>query len=156
MPFNLITTKNEDIKALEKEHNEITGQIILKEKALENTFSMLEKTSESAQKYLSIKIDELSNELDKLKSDEHKINLKISSIHLSSKSEINTIEIFRLLISEKGRMKINNFLHSQSVKLIITPVRKKYYSVDIYHADKHIDTIDVSPDGYTARKGTHT
>lgn len=43
MPFNLITTKNEDIKALEKEHNEITGQIILKEKALENTFAMLEK-----------------------------------------------------------------------------------------------------------------
>ena len=155
MPFNLITTKNEDIKALEKEHNEITGQIILKEKALENTFAMLEKTSESAQKYISIKIDELSSELDKLKTDEHKINLKISSIHLSSKSDINTKEIFRLLISEKGRMKINNFLHSQSVKLIITPLRKKYYSIDIYHADKHLDTIDVTPDGYTARRGIH-
>ena len=155
MPFDLITTKNEDIKALEKEHNEIAGQIILKEKALGNIFAMLEKTSESAQKYISIKIDELSNELDKLKLDEHKISLKISSIHLSSKSEINTIEIFRLLISEKGRMKINNFLHSQSVKLIITPLRKKYYSIDIYHADKHLDTIDVTPDGYTARKGIH-
>jgi len=155
IPFHLITTKNEDIKALEKEHNEIAGQIILKEKALENIFAMLEKTSESAQKYISIKIDELSNELDKLKSDEHKINLKISSIHLSSKSEINTIEIFRLLISEKGRIKINNFLHSQSVKLIITPLRKKYYSIDVYHADKHIDTIDVTPDGYTARKSIH-
>lgn len=64
------------------------------------------------------------------------------------------IAIFRLLISPRGRMKINNFLHSQSIKIIITPARKKYYSVDIYHADKHIDTINVTPNGYTSENKT--
>ena len=155
IPFSLITTKNEDFKTLEKEHNEILGRIILKEKALENTFSILEKTSDSAQKYISIKIDELSDDLDKLKLEERKVSLKISSLDLSRKSEINTIEIFRLLISARGRMKINNFLHSQSIKIIITPARKKYYSVDIYHADKHIDAINVTPDGYTSENKAH-
>ncbi|MQU01784.1 recombinase family protein [Pseudomonas sp. FSL R10-2245] len=155
IPFSLITTKNEDFKALEKEHNEILGQIILKEKALENTFSILEKTSDSAQKYITVKIDELSSDLDRLKLEERKVSLKISSMDLSRASEINTIEIFRLLISARGRMKINNFLHSQSIKIIITPARKKYYSVDIYHADEHVDTINVTPDGYTSENKAH-
>ena len=93
--------------------------------------------------------------LDRLKLEERKVSLKISSMDLSRASEINTIEIFRLLISARGRMKINNFLHSQSIKIIITPARKKYYSVDIYHADEHVDTINVTPDGYTSENKAH-
>lgn len=155
IPFYKIIVKNDDIKALEKQHDEICGQIIIKEKALENNFSILEKSSESAQKYIMNRIDEVSQELDKLKANEHKINLKISSVHLATKSDLNVMEIYRLLITEKGRVRINNFLHSQKIKLIITPVVKKFFALDIYHDDKHIDTIDVTPEGYTARHKPH-
>jgi len=155
IPFHKIIVKNEDIKALEKEHQEIAGQIIIKEKALENNFSILEKSSDSAQKYITNRIDEVSQELDKLKADEQKLNLKISSMHHATKSDLKVMEIYRLLITEKGRIRINNFLHSQKIKLIITPVKKKYFSLDIYHDDKHIDTIDVTPDGYTAHHKPH-
>ncbi len=155
IPFHKIIVKNEDIKALEKEHQEIAGQIIIKEKALANNFSILEKSSESAQKYITNRIDEVSQELDKLKVDEHKLNLQINSLHLTTKSDLKSIEIFRLLITEKGRIKINNFLHSQKIKLIITPVKKKFFTVDIYHDEKHIDTIDVTPDGYAAHDKPH-
>lgn len=155
IPFHKIIVKNEDIKALEKEHQEIAGQIIIKEKALANNFSILEKSSDSAQKYITNRIDEVSQELDKLKADEHKLNLKISSMHYATKSDLNVMEIYRLLITEKGRIRINNFLHSQKIKLIIKPVKKKYFALDIYHDDKHIDTIDVTPDGYTAHHKPH-
>ena len=155
IPFHKIIVKNDDIKALEKEHQEIAGQIIIKEKALANNFSILEKSSDSAQKYITNRIDKVSQELDKLKADEHKLNLKISSMHLATKSDVNVMEVYRLLITEKGRIRINNFLHSQKIKLIITPVKKKFFVLDIYHDDKHIDTIDVTPDGYVARRGLH-
>lgn len=120
-----------------------------------NNFSILEKSSDSAQKYITNRIDEVSQELDKLKADEHKLNLQINSLHLTTKSDLKSIEIFRLLITEKGRIKINNFLHSQKIKLIITPVKKKFFSLDIYHDEKHIDTIDVTPDGYAAHHKPH-
>lgn len=155
IPFHKIIVKNDDIKALEKEHQEIIGQIIIKEKALANNFSILEKSSDSAQKYITNRIDEVSQELDKLKADEHKLNLKISSMQLATKSDLNVMEIYRLLLNEKGRIKINNFLQSQKIKLIITPIKKKFFALDIYHANKHIDTIDVTPDGYTAHLKPH-
>ena len=155
IPFHKIIVKNDDIKALEKEHQEILGQIMIKEKALANNFSILEKSSDSAKKYITNRIDEVSQELDKLKVDEHKLNLKISSLHLATKSDLNEMEIYRLLITEKGRIRINNFLHSQKIKLIITPLKKKFFALDIYHDDKHIDTIDVTPDGYTAHHKPH-
>lgn len=97
----------------------------------------------------------MSEELDKLKADEHKLNQRIISMHLSSKSDLNVIEIYNLLMTEKGRIKINNFLHSQKIKLIITPVKKKFFTLDIYHNDKHIDTVDVTANDYTARNHTH-
>ena len=155
IPFHKIIIKSEDVKGLEKEHQEIFGLIILKEKALANNFSILEKSSESAQKYILSRIDEISFELDRLKSNEHKLSLKINSLHIASKSDLKVIEIYRLLVTEKGRIRINNFLHSQNVKLIITPVKKKHFSLEIFHGDNHIDTIDVTPDSYTALKNTH-
>ena len=155
IPFHKIIIKSDDVKALEKEHKEILGLIILKEKALANNFSILEKSSESAQKYIMSRIDEVSLELDKLKSDEHKLSVKINSLHIASKSDLKVIEIYRLLVSEKGRIRINNFLHSQNVKLIITPVKKKYFSLEIFHGDNYIDTIDVTPTEYNARINAH-
>ena len=155
IPFHQIIVKTDDIKALEKEHEEVSGLIILKEKALGNNFAILEQSSESAQKYILSRIDEVSQELDKLKEDEHMLSVKISSMHLASKSDFNVMEIYRLLLTERGRIKINNFLRSQKIKLIISPIKKKYFELDIYHADKHLDTIDVTPDGYTARYKPH-
>lgn len=155
IPFHKIIIKSDDVKALEKEHKEILGLIILKEKALANNFSILEKSSESAQKYIMGRIDEVSLELDKLKSDEHKLSVKINSLHIASKSDLKVIEIYRLLVSEKGRIRINNFLHSQKVKLIITPIKKKYFSLEIFHGDNYIDTIDVTPTEYNARINAH-
>ena len=155
IPFHQIIIKTDDIKALEKEHEEISGLIILKEKALGNNFAILEQSSESAQKYILGRIDEVSQELDKLKEDEHRLSLKISSMHLASKSDFNVMEIYRLLLTERGRIKINNFLHSQKIRLVINPIKKKFFELDIYHADKHLDTIDVTPDGYTARYKPH-
>ncbi|MFP5496963.1 MAG: recombinase family protein [Gammaproteobacteria bacterium] len=155
IPFHQIIVKTDDIKALEKEHEEISGRIILKEKALGNNFAILEQSSESARKYILGRIDEVSQELDKLKEDEHRLSLKISSMHLASKSDFNVMEIYRLLLTERGRIKINNFLHSQKIKLIINPIQKKFFELDIYHADKHLDTIDVTPNGYTARYKPH-
>ena len=76
-------------------------------------------------------------------------------MHLASKSDFNVVEIYRLLLTERGRIKINNFLHSQKIKLIINPIKKKFFELDIYHADKNLDTIDVTPNGYTARYKTH-
>ena len=155
IPFHQIIVKTDDIKALEKEHEEVSGLIILKEKALGNNFAILEQSSESAQKYILSRIDEVSQELDKLKEDEHMLSVKISSMHLASKSDFNVMEIYRLLLTERGRIKINNFLRAQKIKLIISPIKKKYFELDIYHADKHLDTIDVTPDGYTARYKPH-
>jgi len=155
IPFHQIIVKTDDIKALEKEHEEVSGLIILKEKALSSNFAILEKSSESAQKYILSRINEVSHELDKLKIDEHKLSLKISSMHLASKSDFNVVEIYRLLLTERGRIKINNFLHSQKIKLIINPIQKKFFELEIYHADKNLDTIDVTPDGYTARYKPH-
>ncbi|MBR7523936.1 recombinase family protein [Pseudomonas juntendi] len=155
IPFHQIFSKNEDIKALEKEHQEIAGLIVLKEKALSNHFAILESASDSSRKYITQRIDEVSEELDKLKSDEHKLNQKIMSLHLASKTDLNSIEIYNLLVTENGRIKINNFLHAQKVKLIITPVKKKFFTLDIFHNDKHIDTIDVTANDYTARNHTH-
>jgi len=155
IPFHQIIVKTDDIKALEKEHEEVSGLIILKEKALGNNFAILEQSSESAQKYILSRIDEVSQELDKLKEDEHMLSVKISSMHLASKSDFNVMEIYRLLLTERGRIKINNFLRSQKIKLIINPIKKKFFELDIYHADKHLDTIDVTPDGYTARYKPH-
>lgn len=155
IPFHQIIVKTDDIKTLEKEHEEISGLIILKEKALGSNFAILEQSSESAQKYILGRIDEVSQELDKLKEDEHRLKLKISSMHLASKSDFNVMEIYRLLLTERGRIKINNFLHSQKIKLIINPIQKKFFELDIYHADKHLDTIDVTPSGYTARYKPH-
>lgn len=155
IPFHKIIVKSEDIKALEKEHSEVLGLIILKEKALSNNFSILEKSSESAQKYIMSRIDEVSLELDKLKSAEHQLSVKINSLHIASKSDLKVIEVYRLLVTEKGRIRINNFLHSQNVRLIITPVKKKYFSLEILHEENHIDTIDVTPERYTARLNSH-
>ena len=155
IPFHQIVVKSDDVKALEKEHQEVSGLIVLKEKALANNFAILESSSDSARKYITQRIDEVSEELDKLKADEHKLNQRIISMHLSSKSDLNVIEIYNLLVTEKGRIKINNFLHSQKIKLIITPVKKKFFTLDIYHDDKHIDTIDVTASDYTARNYTH-
>ncbi|WP_404273721.1 recombinase family protein [Yersinia intermedia] len=155
IPFHQIIVKTDDIKALEKEHEGVSGLIILKEKALGNNFAILEQSSESAQKYILSRIDEVSQELDKLKEDEHMLSVKISSMHLASKSDFNVMEIYRLLLTERGRIKINNFLRAQKIKLIISPIKKKYFELDIYHADKHLDTIDVTPDGYTARYKPH-
>lgn len=155
IPFHQIIVKTDDIKALEKEHEEVSGLIIFKEKALGNNFAILEQSSESAQKYILSRIDEVSQELDKLKEDEHALSVKISSMHLASKSDFNVMEIYRLLLTERGRIKINNFLRAQKIKLIISPIKKKYFELDIYHADKHLDTIDVTPDGYTARYKPH-
>ncbi len=155
IPFHQIIVKTDDIKALEKEHEEVSGLIILKEKALGNNFAILEQSSESAQKYILSRIDEVSQELDKLKEDEHMLSVKISSMHLASKSDFNVMEIYRILLTERGRIKINNFLRAQKIKLIISPIKKKYFELDIYHADKHLDTIDVTPDGYTARYKPH-
>ncbi|WP_122711171.1 recombinase family protein [Pseudomonas viridiflava] len=155
IPFHKIIVKSDDIKTLEKEYEEVLGLIILKEKALANNFSILEKSSDSAQKYILSRIDEVSIELDKLKSDEHKLNLKINSLHLASKSDLKVIEIYKLLVTEKGRIRINNFLQSQSVRLIITPIKKKYFSLEIFHDENHIDTIEVTPEGYTARLNSH-
>ena len=155
IPFHQIIVKTDDIKALEKEHEEISGLIILKEKALGNNFAILEQSSESAQKYILSRINEVSHELDKLKADEHKLSLKINSMHLASKSDFNVVEIYRLLLTERGRIKINNFLHSQKVKLIINPIKKKFFELDIYHNEEKLDTIDVTPDGYTARYKPH-
>ena len=101
------------------------------------------------------RINEVSHELDKLKADEHKLSLKINSMHLASKSDFNVVEIYRLLLTERGRIKINNFLHSQKIKLIINPIKKKFFELDIYHAEEKLDTIDVTPDGYVARRGLH-
>ena len=67
IPFHQIIVKTDDIKALEKEHEGVSGLIILKEKALGNNFAILEQSSESAQKYILSKIDEVSHVLDKLK-----------------------------------------------------------------------------------------
>lgn len=155
IPFHKIIIKSDDVKALEKEHKEVLGQIILKEKALANNFSILEKSSESAQKYIMSRIDEVSLELDKLKSEEHKLSVKINSLHIASKSDLKVIEIYRLLVTEKGRIRINNFLHSQKVRLIITPVKKKYFSLEIFHGENYIDTIDVEKENYTARINAH-
>ncbi|MCK0550808.1 hypothetical protein KJW28_24900 [Pseudomonas syringae pv. aptata] len=155
IPFHKIIIKSDDIKALEKEYENVSGLIILKEKALANNFSILEKSSESAQKYIMSRIDEVSLELDKLKLDEHRLKVQINSLHIASKSELKVIEIYRLLVTEKGRVRINNFLHSQKVKLIITPIMKKYFSIEIVHDENHIDTIDVTPTGYTARINAH-
>ena len=51
IPFHQIIVKTDDIKALEKEHEGVSGLIILKEKALGNNFAILEQSSESAQKF---------------------------------------------------------------------------------------------------------
>lgn len=115
IPFHQIIVKTDDIKALEKEHEEVSGLIILKEKALGNNFAILEQSSESAQKYILSRIDEVSQELDKLKEDEHMLSVKISSMHLASKSDFNVMEIYRLLLTERGRIKINNFLRAQKL-----------------------------------------
>lgn len=155
IPFHQIIVKTDDIKALEKEHEEISGLIILKEKALGNNFAILEQSSESAQKYILGRINEVSQELDKLKEDEYKLSLKINSMHLASKSDFNVMEVYRLLLTERGRLKINNFLNSQKIRLVINPIKKKFFELDIYYADRHLDTIDVTPDGYTARYKPH-
>ncbi|MFK3908702.1 recombinase family protein [Pseudomonas monteilii] len=155
IPFHQIIVKSEDIKSLEKKHQEIEGLIVLKEKALSNNFAILEDSSSSSRKYITQRIDEVSQELDRLKADKHKLNQKIMSMHLSSKSDLNVIEIYNLLLTENGRIKINNFLHAQKIKLIITPVKKKFFTLDIYRDNKHIDTIDVTENDYTARNYTH-
>ena len=129
--------------------------IVLKEKALSNHFDILESSSSSSRKYITQRIDEVSADLDKLKNDEHKLSQKIMSLHLASKTDLNSLEIYNLLITETGRIKINNFLHAQKIKLIITPVKKKFFTLDIFHNDKHIDTIDVTANDYTAGNHTH-
>jgi hypothetical protein len=155
IPFHRIIVKSDDVKALEKEHEEISGQIIQKEKALANNFAILEKSSESSQKYIMTRIDEVSLELDTLKAAEHVLTLKINSLHKASKSDLNVMEIYRLLVTEKGRIRINNFLHAQKVKLIITPIKKKHFSLEIFHDEDYIDTIDVAGEEYSARLNAH-
>ena len=155
IPFHRIIPKSNDIKALEREHEEFSGNIIQKEQALANNFSILEKSSESAQKYILSRIEAISQELDQLIANRNEIGLKISSMHLSSKAALNTMEIYKLLLTEHGRIRVNNFLINQGVKLTITPIKKKYFILDIFLADSHIDRIIVTPDGYTAERKTH-
>ncbi len=155
IPFHRIIPKSNDIKSLEREHEEITGQIIQKEQALSSNFAILEKASESAQKYVLSRIEDVSKELDQLKAKQHEIGLKISSMHLASKSTLNVMEIYNLLLNEHGRMRVNNFLVSQSVRLVITPIQKKHFSIDIYLSESFIDRISVTPDGYAAERKTH-
>jgi hypothetical protein len=155
IPFHQIIVKSDDIKSLEKKQKEFIGLVMAKTKALENNFSILEKSSESAQKYILARIDEVSKELDQLKIMEHETSLKLSSLHIASKSALSVIEIYKLLITEHGRIRINNFLHAQEIKLIITPIKKKHFSIDILLKDKLLDTIDVAGDQYYARHKPH-
>lgn len=155
IPFHRIVAKSNDIKKLEKEHEETTGLILQQEKALSNSFAILQNASEIAQKYVLSNIETISHTLDQLKAQEREIGLKIASMHITSKSTINVMEIYQLLLNEHGRMRINNFLHGQGVKLIITPIQRKYYFIDIFLAETHIDRITVTPDGYTAQNTPH-
>ncbi|MBD8239279.1 recombinase family protein [Pseudomonas fluorescens] len=155
IPFETILVKSDDIKMLEKEQQENAGLIIAKEKALANNFSILEKSSENSQKYILSRIDEVSLELDELKKNQYELSLRINNLHITDKTSVHTHDVYKLLLSENGRIKIDNFLHSQKVKLIITPVKKKHFSIDIFHADRLIDTIDVANDEYTARLKSH-
>ncbi|MEG0870071.1 MAG: recombinase family protein [Hafnia sp.] len=150
IPFHQIIAKSSDIKALEKEHEELTGLLIQKEQALASSFAILEKASETAQKYVLSRIEEVSEELDQLKAKQHEVGLRISSMHLATKSAISVMDIYKLLLTESGRIKINNFLASQAVRLSITPLKKKFFIIDIYLSGNHIDRINVTPDGYTA------
>ncbi|QPH44287.1 recombinase family protein [Pseudomonas fulva] len=150
IPFHKIIAKGNDIKALEKEHEETTGLIIQQEKALSNAFAILQNASEIAQKYVLSNIEEVSHALDKLKEKERVIGLEIASLQIASKSAINVMEIYQLLLNEHGRMRVNNFLQGQGVKLVITPIQKKHYYMDIFVLGSHIDRVHVTPDGYTA------
>lgn len=155
IPFHRIIPKSNDIKTLEKEHEEITGQVIQKEQALASNFVALEKASQTAQKYVLSRIEEVSQELDQLKAKQQETALKISAAHLASKSMLNVMEIYKLLLNEHGRMRVNNFLVGQGVELIVTPIKKKHFMIDVYLAKKHIDSISVTPDGYTAESRPH-
>lgn len=155
IPFEQIIVKSDDIKSLEKEQKENEGLIIAKEKALANNFSILEKSSDNAQKYILQRIDEVSFELDELKKIQHELSLKINSLHIASKSSVYAFDVYKLLTTEKGRIKLNNFLHSQKIRLVITPTKKKYFSVEVFHADKLIDTIDVENNEISARQKSH-
>lgn len=128
----------------------MTGLLIQKEQALASSFAILEKASETAQKYVLSRIEEVSEELDQLKAKQHEVGLRISSMHLATKSAISVMDIYKLLLTESGRIKINNFLASQAVRLSITPLKKKFFIIDIYLSGNHIDRINVTPDGYTA------
>ncbi|MGE1080843.1 recombinase family protein [Pseudomonas shirazensis] len=150
IPFHRIIAKTEDIKTLEKAHGEISGLLIQKEKALHNNFSILEKGSESAQRYILDRINEVSEELDQLKSQEQELSHRINTMHLASKSTLNVMEIYKLLLTEHGRMRVNNFLQGQAVKLVITPIKKKHFFIDIYLGEIYVDRVHVTPDGYTA------
>ncbi|EPG1638490.1 recombinase family protein, partial [Pseudomonas aeruginosa] len=110
IPFEKIIAKSNDIKALEKEHEETTGLILQQEKALANAFAILQNASETAQKYVLSNIEEVSHTLDQLKAKQREIGLKIASMHIASKSTINVMEIYQLLLTEHGRMRVNNFL----------------------------------------------
>lgn len=93
--------------------------------------------------------------MDQLKAKHNEISLRISSLHLASKSMLNVMEVYKLLLNEHGRMRVNNFLIGQNVRLTITPIKKKHFFMDIHLADEHIDRISVTPDGYTAEKRPH-
>ncbi|EKG42174.1 site-specific recombinase [Pseudomonas syringae pv. avellanae str. ISPaVe013] len=155
IPFEQIIVKSDDIKSLEKEQKENAGLIIAKEKALANNFSILEKSSENAQKYILQRIDEVSFELDELKKIQHELSLKINTLHIANKTSVSAFDVNRLLTTEKGRIKLNNFFHSQKIRLVITPEKKKFFSVDIFHAEKLIDTIDVENNEISARLKSH-
>ncbi|MQT39008.1 hypothetical protein [Pseudomonas helleri] len=124
--------------------------LIQKEKALQNNFSILEKGSESAQKYIIDRINEVSQELDQLKLQEQELSSRINTMHLASKSSLNVMEIYKLLLTEHGRMRVNNFLQGQAVKLVVTPIQKKHFFIDIYLGESYVDRVHVTPDGYTA------
>ncbi|CAI3804120.1 hypothetical protein GLGCALEP_03538 [Pseudomonas sp. MM221] len=155
IPFHRIIPKSKDIKSLENEKQELAGKILQQEKSLASNFDILTNASETAKKYILSKIEEVAHDLDQLKAKHNEISLKISSLHLASKSMLNVMEIYKLLLTEHGRMRVNNFLIGQNVRLTITPIKKKHFIMDIHLADEHIDRISVTPDGYTAENRPH-
>jgi len=128
IPFHRIIPKPKDIKSLENEKQELAGKILQQEKSLASNFDILTNASETAKKYILSKIEEVAHDLDQLKAKHNEISLRISSLHLASKSMLNVMGIYKLLLNEHGRMRVNNFLIGQNVRITITPTKKNISS----------------------------
>jgi DNA invertase Pin-like site-specific DNA recombinase len=125
--------KQEDKKLFNDKNNELQ-----KRKAeLKNLENTADELAENAPTYIFKKMSKLENEVEKLKTELNKIEIKkLESLNIYSFEELK-----ELVYTENGRLKLNRFLKDRNIKLVISYRKKERTLEQSIYIDNSIYSV---------------